>query len=721
MNKDHDNEELYIGLIHGMQLYRVNRFEDAIEHFLNILSQYPDSLEARFYLAMVFMKKNDYAAAVQQLLYITKHLNSHSDYFQANVWSLLGICQIQMNYLSLAMDAFQKSAKINPSIRSQEIFCLNKYLKESPLPPIELYQELGDCYFDLGNDFRAEEIYMKFFESGGNQTTVIKSLAQVYERIHKMKQRIMPLPQISTQIEKHHSDQIITWVQLSSHPLVESRKVTEKRRKRWEPYYMNGNRILEFEWCNKTNLHDIQDESTYDGVMVLTRENTIPTLDLLNIVKQCFKWANETGKIIIIIESSNHMPVPLSSKTLLETILNSAGWSVKEKSAPEDEESFYILSQKTNCEVLWQSPLFNSSGYAEEQNQFLDALRPYPLLIKLFATDMVPSVDDYPADMKLYLLALQKQQIKSPVIHYQAAPAEFFSFPMAPISIGRTMFETDSLPKNWVEMLNEMTEIWVPSKFNQETFASAGVNLERIKIIPEPLDENKYNPINMFPYPLKGLPSFKFLSVFDWSARKGWELLIRAYFEEFSEDEDVSLILKVSKINEPNTNPYSKIKDLTKKLGLKKLPHIHIIQETLSQEDMIRLYAAADCFVLPSRGEGWGRPYMEAMAMELPTIGTRWSGQLAFMNDDNSYLINLESLVSIDPNDGMPAHFHGHRWADPSVDHLKELMRHVFNHPTEAKQKGLKARKHLFPRFSSQTIGQQIYQRMDELIKYYYS
>jgi len=28
-----------------------------------------------------------------------------------------------------------------------------------------------------------------------------------------------------------------------------------------------------------------------------------------------------------------------------------------------------------------------------------------------------------------------------------------------------------------------------------------------------------------------------------------------------------------------------------------------------------RYYAAADAFVLPSRGEGWGRPHVEAMSM----------------------------------------------------------------------------------------------------------
>lgn len=49
-----------------------------------------------------------------------------------------------------------------------------------------------------------------------------------------------------------------------------------------------------------------------------------------------------------------------------------------------------------------------------------------------------------------------------------------------------------------------------------------------------------------------------------------------------------------------------------------------VLKEEIVARAMPSLYKAADAFVLPSRGEGWGIPYMEAMAMGLPTIGTNW-------------------------------------------------------------------------------------------------
>ena len=56
------------------------------------------------------------------------------------------------------------------------------------------------------------------------------------------------------------------------------------------------------------------------------------------------------------------------------------------------------------------------------------------------------------------------------------------------------------------------------------------------------------------------------------------------------------------------------------------LDHIILLEDELPLMDLPRLYKGADAFVLPSRGEGWGRPHIEAMSMGLPTIATNWSG-----------------------------------------------------------------------------------------------
>ncbi len=130
--------------------------------------------------------------------------------------------------------------------------------------------------------------------------------------------------------------------------------------------------------------------------------------------------------------------------------------------------------------------------------------------------------------------------------------------------------------------------------------------------------------------------------------------------------------------------------------------------ERLPSPDLSALYHAADAFVLPSRGEGWGRPLMEAMACGLPTLGTHWSGNTAFMTADNSLLIDCE-LVDV-PEAGwreVPA-YKGHRWAEPDLISLIAHLRYVAERPEEAREIGLRAQEHVTTHFSRAVVGKQI-------------
>jgi len=109
---------------------------------------------------------------------------------------------------------------------------------------------------------------------------------------------------------------------------------------------------------------------------------------------------------------------------------------------------------------------------------------------------------------------------------------------------------------------------------------------------------------------------------------------------------------------------------------------------------MPRLYRAADAFVLPTRGEGWGLPIMEAMASGLPAIVTNWGAHLDFAHENTAYLIDSPGTVPVDDEQRRRSPFYGadHRWANPSVHHLALLMRHVFEHRAEARARGMRAR-----------------------------
>ena len=69
-------------------------------------------------------------------------------------------------------------------------------------------------------------------------------------------------------------------------------------------------------------------------------------------------------------------------------------------------------------------------------------------------------------------------------------------------------------------------------------------------------------------------------------------------------------------------NIHDWLKDAAAQRGksLARLPPVEVVQRELSREELRWLYAASDAFVLPTRGEGWCLPAMEAM---VPT--NRWT------------------------------------------------------------------------------------------------
>ena len=99
------------------------------------------------------------------------------------------------------------------------------------------------------------------------------------------------------------------------------------------------------------------------------------------------------------------------------------------------------------------------------------------------------------------------------------------------------------------------------------------------------------------------------------------------------------------------------------------------------------LYRSADAFVMPCHGGNASPHYLEAMAMGLPIIATRWGAHLDYLNDSNAFLINVEQFEKVD----RPT-YSGHRWARPSEAHLKENLRQLFSDPSAARAIGRKAR-----------------------------
>jgi glycosyltransferase involved in cell wall biosynthesis len=242
---------------------------------------------------------------------------------------------------------------------------------------------------------------------------------------------------------------------------------------------------------------------------------------------------------------------------------------------------------------------------------------------------------------------------------------------------------------------------------------------------------------------------FQFLSIFKWEDRKGWRTLLRAYWSTFTKDDPVVLrlhsylphFLSGEKNLTENLRTYAmeffgqELSDLAavhlgnpqeeeeedreatqdssrRSLLSNKVALLQGTSPMLSREEIKQLYLSSDAFVLPTRGEGWGLPIAEAMALGLPVIVTNYSGVTEYANEFNSFLIPVE----IDEKTGRPRVL-SDGFVVPSVKALSEIMLAVYRNTTLRAEKGSLARVTMTRDFHPEAIVLAMAERMKELAR----
>ena len=131
---------------------------------------------------------------------------------------------------------------------------------------------------------------------------------------------------------------------------------------------------------------------------------------------------------------------------------------------------------------------------------------------------------------------------------------KYHTFPCPPsrgtidYKIGRTMFETDSIP-SWLDRLSFMDEIWVPTRFHADIFERAGLPPEKVVVVGEPVDTSFFKSVDVDSqraFRAKHLGSeyegkFLILFVGKWETRKGLKILLKAFYEEFVTHTNVTM------------------------------------------------------------------------------------------------------------------------------------------------------------------------------------
>jgi hypothetical protein len=252
-----------------------------------------------------------------------------------------------------------------------------------------------------------------------------------------------------------------------------------------------------------------------------------------------------------------------------------------------------------------------------------------------------------------------------------------------------TMFECDDVPGRWVRSLRECDQVWVPSTFNLETFASAGIDPDRLRLVPIGIDAPTLAPDG----PTLELPNRRrtaFLSVFDWNERKGPDVLLRAWARAFGPDDDVVLYLRTGASTVgARGGPLAQLRALG--LDPAHMAPIEILSEPLPNDAYAALFRSVDAFVLTSRGEAFCLPLLEAMACGIPAIGTGYGGSADFLDATTGFPIPARLVPVARALSGRIPFYAGQRWADPSIDATVAALRRVVDDPGEAERRAAHA------------------------------
>jgi len=228
--------------------------------------------------------------------------------------------------------------------------------------------------------------------------------------------------------------------------------------------------------------------------------------------------------------------------------------------------------------------------------------------------------------------------------------------------------ETNACSVEWLDGLNRMDLVLVPSNFSKNVFINTTYTktneqhvevgklsaVTPIEVLFEGIDTNIYKQTNILDtsirYKLKNIEeTFVFLYVGHWLQgefghdRKDVGGLVKVFLETFKNKPNApALLLKTGSVFSPieKQEILGKLNQIKSQIS-GKLPNIYIIYGDLTDEEMNSLYnhPKVKANITFTKGEGFGRPLLESSVSGKPIICGGFGGQTDFLDNKTSVIL----------------------------------------------------------------------------------
>ena len=282
------------------------------------------------------------------------------------------------------------------------------------------------------------------------------------------------------------------------------------------------------------------------------------------------------------------------------------------------------------------------------------------------------------------------------------------------------IWEQTTLPERMLAQLELVDEVWIASEFVRETYRNS--TRTSTVLMPQVATRERQDGHDIEPHdggPTSrsrfGIPEDRFVfltiaSALSSHVRKNPVGAMHAFRAAFPHGQrEAVLVIKLL----PTEGELGDLGVFTEDPAFG--PDVHLLVESLTDDEMTELLQTCACFVSLHRNEGFGLGAAEAMSLGLPAIITAWSGSVDYMTDTNCLAVPFTLRRIEDP--GLPWYAPGLEWAEPDLEVAASYMRRVFDEPDLAERLGTQGRIDIWNAYSVEAVGRAISTHLESLYR----
>ena len=419
------------------------------------------------------------------------------------------------------------------------------------------------------------------------------------------------------------------------------------------------------------------------------------------------------------------------------------------------------MSEETKPLCVVRAPCATRSGYGDMSRDIIRHIIEYGKYdVKIISvnwgeTPMNALDENNPKDKMITDRILTQNLTQQPDLFVTITiPTEFET--IGKFNIGITAgIETTAASSQWIESCNKMDAVFTISEHSKNVFLASkygrrgpnGQDLgtleitKPIEVLHNCIDQSIFKKleyesdvVSSVKSTLNNIPeSFCYLFVGHWlrgdfgEDRKNVGFLVKIFLETFKQSKSEILPALILKTSGGGFSILDK-KDILKKINDirntvvlsegQRMPNVYLLHGELTDSEMNSLYnhSKVKAHVSFTKGEGFGRPLLEASISGKPIVASGWSGHMDFLNPEDAVLVGGE-LKNVHPSsvwDGVI--IKESSWFTPDAQQSANALAAVFMDYEKFRKKASKLGKENFKKFSYKAIQQRTWQLLDKYV-----